>query len=416
MKKTLFLLSLASLFAFVPAFALAAPLNLNLGNFFDVPPLQMPKLLSCSVEGTIKRLDNETNQVSYSVKYTSNYAKFNAPYTVVGSVSHPTANISLYKSGGAISFSTGSGVLSLQGNTTNTFDFAIKNNPGVTVSVSVDGVKCASKYFKTLQPLLITPPKINVTDFSINTSSLNVTTSINIPQRPAVQTQTCQMLIEAAPIDEDSILIGGAISFNNIKVGQYPYTVRGYRNDDPNNVTKYTGVYNAKLDTANGLAFGQEGKAFLFHYDSSAKTDAYIITATLGNVDCSAVLFPSHLAAADVLSVSSSAALAQNEVTSSSSVNSVAETMAFDGVVALGLSEEDRQKGKDLELIEKTGEPKVALVVSDSKQGNIINTVDADDRENKEIWNSRDYVIGGLLGAILISILSYIVLKYRGKI
>jgi hypothetical protein len=405
MKKTFFLRSFAALFAFIPTFVFAAPLNVNLGNFFDLPPLQIPKILSCSVDGTIKRLDNQTNEISYSVKYTSNYGKFNAPYTVAGTVSHPTANISLYKSGGAISFHTGSALLSLQGNATNTFDFAIKNNPGVTVSASVDGVSCTPKYFKTIQPLLITSPKIDLGDFSINTSSLNVTTSIDIPQRPAVQMQTCQMLIEAAPIDEDSILIGGAISFHNIKVGQYPYTVRGYRNDDPNKVIKYTGVYNAKLDTETGLVFGQEGKAFLFQYDSSDETDAYIITATLGNGDCSAVFFPSRLAPTTV-----------SENTSSTSVNNLPETSSSDTVIVVGLSEEDRQKGKDLGLIEKTGESKSVLVSPNSKQENILNTVHTDGAENKETWDSRDYVVSGLLGAIFISILSYIILKYQGKI
>jgi hypothetical protein len=381
----------------------------------DVPIFQAPRILTCSIDGTVKRV-NLLNEVSYKVQYTSNYSQMNVPYTVYGTADRVTTNLTLYQASGLVFVEKGQADLSLLGNGQNTFTFPIKDNPGITLRASVNGIQCASKYLKTI-PAAILPiqPTLDLSNIQINTSSLSVTTSFSIP----LQNQTCKMLIEAAPIDTDSILIGGAIAFKNIKVGQYPYTVRGYRSDSPNNVTKYTGIYNAKLDTASGLAFGQEGKAFLFTYDSKVSTDSYIITATLGNVDCSAVVFPSHVSA---VNQNSGSGVPAGDSSSSSSVNgnigenggimdndpsSDPSTTDVNGVVAVGISQEDRVSGESLQLLAKTGDT-LALAVAPKVQSYEGDTV--------QRWTPRDSIIVGLLVAILASVVSYIVLKYRGLI
>lgn len=418
-NKLIGLLSLALLL--VPATSFAAPIDIG-SLFKDVSLPQPVKIFSCAVVGSISRTNNVTNEVKYKISYSSNYSQLNTPYTLSGTVDRTTANLTLYQAGGALSILKGEGYLSLQGSEENKFTYAIKDNPGVLLAATVNGVKCTSKYFKTIPPqVLIAPAVIDLKGIAINTSSLIATTSLNVDVpvqvSPAgvilpVQAHTCKMLVEAAPIDSDSILIGGAISFNNIKVGSYPYTVRGYRSDSPNNVTKYSGVYNAKLDTATGLAFGQEGKAFLFTYDSKVSTDSYIITATLGNIDCSAVIFPSHLAVSVVVPNNGGVVVAPD--VSTSSPIAVDNTTDANGVVAVGLSDDERQQGENLGLLSKTGDVQAQAAVQEKieKETGFLPATGA--QEPEQAWTSRDYTVAGLLGAIFVAIVGYIVMKYRG--
>jgi hypothetical protein len=363
----------------------------------------------------------------------------NGQYSVYGNVPRLPANQPLYQAAGAASFNKGTGYITIQGNVENSFTYPIKDNASITVRASLAGVQCTSKVFNTIPaPIAVVQPAINLNEININTSSLLATTSINInvpvevPPAgvilPPEQLHTCKMLIEAASIDPDSILIGGAISFQNIKVGQYPYTVRGYRSDTPNDVTKYSGMYNAKLDTASGLAFGQEGKAFLFNYDSKVSTDSYVITATLGNIDCSAVIFPSHLAAAAVNNVAvvdaaavatSSADLVNgNDGNTGNNNGTVAEdnNTNSNGVVVVGLSQEERQQGENLGLLSKTGDVGAQAAVQEKieKETGLLPATGALESRESEAWTSRDYTIAGLLGAILVALVSYVVMKYRG--
>ncbi len=424
----------------IPGVSSAAPVDL--GSLLKDVSIPSPvKIFSCAVVGSISRTNNVTNEVKYKISYMSNYSQLNTPYTIVGSVDRTTANLMVYQAGGVLSILKGEGYLSLQGSQENKFTYSIKDNPGVLLAATINGVKCTSKYFKTIPSLVLTAPAlVDLNGIAINTSSLIATTSLNIDvpvQVPPagvvlpVQAHSCKMLIEAASIDPDSILIGGAISFQNIKVGQYPYTVRGYRSDTPNNVTKYSGVYNAKLDTASGLAFGQEGKAFLFNYDSKVSTDSYIITATLGNIDCSAVIFPSHLAAAAVNNV----AVVDAAVVATSSPDLVNGndgntgngnnngTVAEDnntnanGVVVVGLSQEERQQGENLGLLSKTGDVGAQAAVQEKieKEFGFVPAKGAEDPDqSKEAWTSSDYTLIGILGALLVTLISYIVMKYRG--
>jgi hypothetical protein len=412
---------LSLLILLLPGVSFAA--TTTLGGLIHIPAPELPVFpsnrLTCSVEATISRPNSINNKVTYKVHYDSNYSLMNGQYTVYGNLPRLPANLPVYQAAGAASFNKGSGYITIQGNVENSFTYPIKDNASITLRASLAGVQCTSKVLNTIPaPVLSAQPSINLSDLSINTSSLGVTTSIHLDAPvqaqaadvilPAEQLHTCKMLVEAAAIDSDSILIGGAISFNNIKVGSYPYTVRGYRSDSPNNVTKYSGVYNAKLDTATGLAFGQDGKAFLFTYDSKVSTDSYIITATLGNIDCSAVIFPSHLASVSVLP--------KDPDTATSSPVQVDNSTDVNGVVAVGLTEEERQQAENIGLLSKSGDVQAQAAVQEKieKETGLLPATGALESKDADAWTSRDYTIAGLLGAIFVALISYIVMKYRG--
>lgn len=428
-NKILGFLSLALLL--IPATSFAA--TSSFAGLIHIPdPPKLP-MLTCSVQGSIKKTNNITNELTYYISYSSNYPKINAAYSVYGTVERVAANITIFQAAGATNFITGRANISINGNVLNTVSFPIKDNPGVTVSATLNGVKCAPKYFKTIPGVKIVDSAVNVQpDLNLKPNVVGTSSVVvNVPQvapapAPApVQNHTCSMLIEAAPIDSDSILVGGAISFGNLKTGQYNYTVRGYRSDTPNDVTKYTGVYNAKLDTASGMVFGQDGKAFLFTYDSKVSTDAYIVTATLGNIDCSSVLFPSHLAAVvpeNNGGSSSDVAGSVNGTTSSpiseNAVSAAAQESTTDqnGVVAVGLTDEQRMQGENLGLLSKTGDAAAQAAVQEKieKEMGFLPATGAVESKEDAGWTSRDSVVAGLLGAIFVAIVTYIVMKYRG--
>ena len=275
MKKLISLL--VGVLAFVPSITLAAPIsNIQLNPIIIQPVISnIPKILTCSVESSNK-LVGLTNVVTYKVHFVSNYSKINAPYQVsLLSVTGGPLDIVLEGVGGSASVISGKGYLRIQGSTENTLSYTIQNHSKVRVAAKIDGVSCTTKTLNTIQAAVNRVDIVQPTITPQINPNIVVTTSIHLPVvPPAVEpAYTCKMLIEAMAVDSDTILIGGAISFDHLKVGQYPYTVRGYRSDEPNNVTKFTGFHNAKLDTDNGLVFGQEGKAFLFTYDSKVKTD-----------------------------------------------------------------------------------------------------------------------------------------------
>lgn len=417
LKKLLGLVFLGAILS--PISTLAATSTLD--GLIHIPPPNLPSFptnkVTCSVEGTISRPNSISNKVTYKVHYDSNYSLMNAQYTVYGNFPQLAANLFVYQSAGATSFSKGSDYISIQGNKENSFTYLIKDNPSITVRASLAGVQCTPKTFRTLPaPVLAAQPTLDLTDVTLNTTSLRVTSSVplNIP----VEQHACKMLIEAASIDSDSILIGGAISVTNLKTGQYNYTVRGYRSDTPNNVTKYTGVYNAKLDTASALVFGQDGKAFLFTYDSKASTDSYIVSATLGNVDCSAVIFPSQRAAAPLARDPNNEVIVQSPdaSTSSPAVSENTNSSNINGVAVVGLSDEELQQGETLGLLSRTGDVQAQAVVQEKieKETGFLPATGAIESKDDAPWTSRDYTIAGLLGAIFVALVSYIVMKYRG--
>jgi len=417
----------------LPSLVSAAPVPATSLQNFDFQPVLSPPtfnlpavdpVLTCEVEGTNKLVGTD-NEITYKIKYTSNYSKLNADYRAVLTPvvsTHIAPMINSTK--GATSFVKGSGYIVMQGDDENTFKFKASEYTRVQISATVDDVACKTKVFNVIKPstlsanigAALTTTSLKLPQVDVNT--LRVTTTLNIPPQepaaPEAQEYTCSVLVEALPLDNDTILIGGALRYNTLFQGKYAYEVRGYRNDEPNNVMKYSGITTVQQNTKNGLVFNEDDRAFLFSYDSEVATDAYIITATLGNTDCSAVLFPSQLAQKDNSDIQAAATNSPAGSNNGSNGNvAVENTTESNGVVAVGLTEEERAEGDALNLLERTESEQVAAALEavneEDDEPASLNDIGA-----VESWDSSDYAITGLLGAILIALVGYGIMKYRG--
>lgn len=299
---------------FVPQVLWAGPLD----GLIEAPSFELPKVLSCNVEGSIKRVNNTTNQISYKVHYGSSYKKENAAFTVFGTVQRPSSNISVYQLRGNTTVLSGEGFFTLNGKQENTFTFPIKDNPGVTLKATVNGVVCGSSYFKTIQPIsLITSLPGFSLDVNLN-SDAQVDPQLNgSPSQPKVA--------------------GGAVSPSNAAI-------------DPNGVV----IKKPQVGIDGGAAQGSvpsEGSA------------------------------GAAVAAGGSVSVDGQAA-------------------PLEGVAP-----------QDAEVVsEGTVEGKTVVSGENVDEGE---EVIFDDQENTE-WKAKDIAIVSLLGALLVSIVAYIVLKYRG--
>ncbi len=361
------------------------------------PQLQIPETLSCEVEGSIKKVDSKTNEVTYKIHYTSNYSRLNAKYQVYASISYPTHISIVHQVGGAASIAKGSGYIMQQGSVEQKFTFPIENAPGVTVTAKLDNVNCKAKFFKPVTTTAIIPGIDLTPDLTLELKpNLGVTGTIRLPENndeqnpPAevVEAHSCKVLAEGAAKDGDTILIGTAIRFDQLKKGEYPYVVRGYKNDDPNNVKKYEGTYRVDRDAEEGVVFGEDGRAFFFAFDSQNENDGYIISATLGKIDCDSVLFSSPLKQQ-----------APAGGATSSPANDEDEDETNVRIEVVGLAQEDAEQAEELDLLEKTEAAEVQAL-----------------EEDEEEWTSKDYAIGGLLAAILVALVAYTVLRYRNRI
>lgn len=185
MKKAHFLSVLVLCGAiFLPLFAKAtSPLD----GLIHIPEPDMPKIFSCSVEGSNKRISNLSNQISYTIHYGSNYGKPGAAFSVVGSVERPTAVVNVYKLNGNTTVKSIEGDLYLSGRQENMFTFPIKNNPGVTLKATVDGIVCAPMYFKTIEPLAAISSSFGVKEVQLNG---NVSISNTVPVVPVVSSSS----------------------------------------------------------------------------------------------------------------------------------------------------------------------------------------------------------------------------------
>ena len=368
------------------------------------PQLQVAQTLSCEVEGSVKKIDAKTNEVTYKIHYSSNYSRLNAKYQVLSSISYPTHVSIVHQAGGAASFDKGSGFIMQQGSVEQKFTFPIENAPGVTVTAKLDNVNCKAKFFKPVTTTSIISGIDLTPDLTLNLKpSLGVTGTIRLPENndeqnpPAdvVENHSCKVLAEGALKDNDTILIGAAIRFDQLKKGEYPYVVRGYKNDDPNNVKKYEGTYRADRDAEDGVVFDEGGKAFFFTFDSQNESDGYIISATLGSIDCDSVLFSSPLKPAQVAGATSSPA---NDDDGDTIVR----------VEVVGLGQEEAEQAEELGLLKKTEAPEVQALEDEDE--------DIDEEGDEDDWTSKDYAIGGLLAAILAVLATYTVLRYRNRI
>lgn len=137
---------------FTPQVTFAASV---LDGLFNAPAPEIPNMMSCEVEGSIKQLNTTSNEITYKVKYTSNYSKANTAYTLYGrvTVAGVTRTLATLKGSAALT-SGGTRYFSINGKQENTLRFAIKDNPGVTISMILDGINCRSKYFKTIDAMV----------------------------------------------------------------------------------------------------------------------------------------------------------------------------------------------------------------------------------------------------------------------
>lgn len=165
---------------FLPTLAKAtSPLD----GLIHIPEPEMPKIFSCSIEGSNKRISNISNQISYKIHYGSNYGKPGAAFSVVGTVERPTAVVNVYKLNGNTTVKSIEGDLYLSGRQENIFTFPIKNNPGVTLKATVDGIACAPMYFKTIEPLAAISSSFGVPTIQLDP---NATISQNVNIVPVV--------------------------------------------------------------------------------------------------------------------------------------------------------------------------------------------------------------------------------------
>lgn len=395
--------------------------------------------VSCSVEATTKLVGLTQNEITYKVKYTSNVAKINTSYNVqAGSKTN-----FLHQKGGSFAMIQGTAYVPLTPPNTSEmkFTYAIKDNPSVEIQANVNGVHCTSKTVTTLQPAA------NQINGSAVNSNQNVQLNSNqvAPQVMPLQIQnhTCQILAEAVKIDADSLQIGAGLKFDNaVKGNKYTYAVRGYLSSNPNVIKEYTGMYAASAQS--GVIMNKDGKAFTFVFDAKASTDKYVVSATLGNIDCKLVYFPSPIGENHVLvpvdngsngqvNQGSGAVINNNGGVLVPSQNSGANSANSNGGVAanssggsvagsqgsvvapVGLEPQEQAQAQDLNLVDD----KAAAVPADD-------TADADDEkvavvsaeeENGETGrSSNDYVLYGLLGAILVAGGTFGVMKYKGML
>lgn len=395
--------------------------------------------VSCSVEATTKLVGLTQNQITYKVKYTSNVAKLNTSYNVQAG----SPDNFLHQKGGSFSMIKGTAYVPLTPPNTSEmkFTYAIAGNPSVEIQANVNGVRCTSKTVTTLQPA-----NTQVSGSAVNSNQNNQINGANLNSQMAapqvipvqIQNHTCQVLAEAAKIDADSLQIGAVIKFDSaVKGNKYSYAVRGYLNSNPNVIKEYTGMYTAS--SQSGVVMNKDGKSFTFVFDAKSSADKYVISATLGNIDCKMVYFPSPITQNSVLvpvdngsngqvnqgsgavinsnggvlvpsQNSGSGAANNNNNGSSNGSGSVAGQAGSQGgvVTPVGLEPEEQAEASNLNLLAADDEEETtSTVMSDDEE----ETAVADDMN---VGREPDYIMYALLGSIFLSIVAAIILKTKG--
>lgn len=322
LKKLNFVIGALAI-SLLPGIALA---DSGLSGLISFPDNFAP-LFSCYVTGTNKRINNVTNQVTYKVHFSSLLDQANVNFSVLGTVQRPAANLTLYQLSGKTTFSHGEGFLNFNGKSENTFTFAIKENPGVTLGATVNGVKCTSYYLRTIQPFAITVPVIQP-NVNLNPSA-NATSSANASagqSQPAAQSGRA---VVAPP---------------------------------------KPGVNSGLVQPVNPVpSLNQPGQASV---GGSAGSQ--------GNSASGPVVAPSG---ATTSSGSGDGTLAGDQVASDESEAQGGVFVADDGVTPIAL-------------------PVQATAVTASTNE----------------WGTKDFVVVGLLGSLLVAFVTYIVMKYKGML
>lgn len=415
-------ISVLIFFLLTPSTSWAAVVNPFQGVFNVLSDMEDPRL-TCEVEGTNVVSGSLYNKVTYKIKYTSNYNKVNANYSVTATVRRPTATITLYRGGGATTFSNATSYVYMQDGQSKSFTYLIKDNPSITVNATLDGVRCKSKIFTTVKPVTINVPSGSVVETpGLRPKPITSITLDPVLNEPVVHNHTCKVIVEGQPKDEDEVYLGAAIQFANIQKGDYPYVIRGFRSDQPNSALKFEGTYKAQANLEKGFVMNSNGKGFIFTYDTDSPNDSYIITANLGNIDCTAVLFPSKMKSqplsgepAPSQPVSGQPADNGQAPPNPGTVAAAPSTEVAPGVDAIGLDAEGKSQAENLNLVQEAS-ANIGVTNDDSDNDKVAvnNSVATAPADNEKTWDSRDYTIAGLLGAILVAIIGYAVMKYRG--
>lgn len=420
--------------------AMASTIGSALGDAIGTPiGNALNAKVSCSVEATTKLVGLTQNEITYKVKYTSNVAKINTSYNVqAGSKTN-----FLHQKGGSFAMIQGTAYVPLTPPNTSEmkFTYAIKDNASVEIQANVNGVRCTSKTVTTLQP----------TANQISGSAVNSNQNVQLNSNQAapqvmplqIQNHTCQILAEAVKIDADSLQIGAGLKFDNaVKGNKYSYAVRGYLSSNPNVIKEYTGMYAASAQS--GVIMNKDGKAFTFVFDAKASTDKYVVSATLGNIDCKLVYFPSPIGENHVLvpvdnggsgqvNQGSGAVInsnggvlvpSQNSAANSGNSNDVAGSSS--GAVAgsqgsvvtpVGLEAEEQAAAEDLNLVDdKATVPTDDSTATADTDDEKVAVVSAEEENGETGRSSNDYVLYGLLGAILVAGGTFGVMKYKGML
>jgi len=396
--------------------------------------------LNCFIEATNKLVGTSQNEVTYKLKYSANYSKLNAAYSVQAA----SPNNFLHQKAGAFSLVKGTNYVpvGLANASEKKFTYAILENTSVTLEAVVDGKNCKSKILQTIKPASAQiNPSLGGTGTGVNTNlngtvPSNTQPALNAPLAEIVvpEKHTCQILAEAAKLDKDTLQIGAGIKFENLKIGKFNYSVRGYLSTAPSQVKEYTGVYTNVTAGATGNVLNN-GKGFLFTFDSKTSADKYVVAATIGNIDCKLVSFASPIVVPvqinpvvgeNVLQPNGAVVNnppAGNNQPSGAQVNdnpavlgnggagsgSVAGQAGGSSVApAEGLDAAGQAEAASLDLIAQAGDEDDAstTAVSDDEEIN-------EDMELDEA-SEPDYILYALLGAIFLSIVAAIILKTKG--
>lgn len=281
-KYLLFTLSLfLASFSLQPAFA--AP-------FQNLPPfLDLVDTLNCSVEGSIRLMPSGQNEITYKIKYISNYSKPNAAYGVNATSRLPTriATLHLFSGKSNISLNEEGRYLSLAGASSKTFAFKTDGVDNVTVRATVDGVKCAEKTFRTLHLIRL---------IDINPDRIFKPLPFPKPELgpPAISPPqaklSCSIYAEGFGKDDGSIAIGAVIDYKNIKKGSYSYAIRAASTGSAKQEQSYQGTYAAPADGA-GKIWARDGRGFAFTYKPQRADEKFTITARIADTDCASIIF-----------------------------------------------------------------------------------------------------------------------------
>lgn len=380
--------------------------------------------ITCSVEATSKLVGLTKNEVTYKLKYTSNYSQLNASYAL--QAGSPEKFLDEKK--GAFSLVKGTNLyvpLTSVNGTERKFTYDIEGNPSVTIQANIKGTKCTTKVLTTKKPAAsnLNPSVIANSQANTQFNGANMVQQPDIVSgnAPVAQAHSCQVLAEAVKQDEDTLKIGGAIKFDNLAKGKIAYSIRGFLSNNPNQVKEYSGVYTNLNDGGSGVIVDQGQKGFVFLFDAKTPLDKYVVTATIGNVDCKLLYFASPIKLQvnqpnlnGNLNVNGN--VQQNNNSNGSDVasdNGGSSEVAGESDVTqpVGIDSSTEADLQDLNLVGG----KVTADNNDQQGKEAQNIVVGDEAKENET-REKMYLLYGALGTIVVAGGVYGVLRYKGMI